>query len=162
MKKSLLSIALAAGLMVSQAYAKIGIVDLEEVVKSSKDFNTSRAQLEKKYTTQKDGLEKQLAEIRTLQEKMKSSAKVASQEQLAQQQKKIDQMQADFMKAQSEMSVKLGKESEQVWNKTIAEITAVIKKVAEANKFDAVLLKASMAYYNPADDITPLVIKQVQ
>lgn len=162
MKKSILSFALAAGLLVAQASAKVGVVDLEEVVKSSRDFNASRTQLEKKYTTQKDALEKQLAEIKTLQEKIKTSSKVASQDQLAQQQKKLEQMQTTFMKAQSEMSVKLGKESEQVWNKTMAEITAVIKKVAESNQYDAVMLKASMAYYSPSDDITPLVIKQVQ
>lgn len=163
MRKSILSLALAASLFLSQSVsAKVGIVDIEEVMKSSKEFNQVRAQMEKKYTQERDTLEKKLAEIKTLQEKIKSSAKVASQDQLAQQQKQLEQMQKDFMKAQSEMSIKLNKESEQVWNKTMAEITAVIKKVADSNQYEAIMLKASMAYYNPSDDITSLVIKQVK
>ena len=158
MKKSFLLLAASAILTCQTSFAKIAVVDMDEVIQKSQGFTTATKQLEQKYAKDNQTLEKSLADMKVMQEKIKSSEKVVNADQLQKQKDALELKQKEFMTAQAEVTTKINQAYEKAMTEVISSIKEKIKQYAEQNSFEMVVFKQAVPYYSPSDDITTQVI----
>lgn len=165
MKKSLLVLLASTGLMFgSSAFAetKIGVVDFNKALLESPQLADAKNKLKKQF----DAREKEIAEAQKKFQAsieafnknsptMKADAKEAEQRKIMEQQKKVQEMQEKFQKDVNETQTK-------VMNGIVDKIQSIVDKVANDNKLDLIIVKASAPYSKKELEVTDAVIKQLK
>lgn len=165
MKKSLLVLLASTSLMLgSSAFAetKIGVVDFNKALLESPQLADAKNKLKKQF----DAREKEITEAQKKFQAsieafnknsptMKADAKEAEQRKIMEQQKKVQEMQEKFQKDVNETQTK-------VMNGIVDKIQSIVDKVANDNKLDLVIVKASAPYSKKELEVTDAVIKQLK
>lgn len=167
MKKSVLVVCcltVAAGVAAAQTSApsKIGILQAEAALASTKEGQAALAELDKKLGPKKAELEKKQAELKDLQDKYQRSLNTASQATKDSMQKEIDEKTRRFNRDVQDYQ----DEGEGEQNKLLADLTtkmrAVIDKYGKENGF-ALILNVSdpntpVLYFSDTVDVTKAII----
>lgn len=147
---SLASVALADDM-------KIGIVNFQEVVQKSPDYEALKSKLEKQFTPKQkklvDGqkeLQKDVEELRKNDSVMKEEDKKKLQEKIIKKQQELQAMEVGFQK-------EYVAEQEKGFQELVNKLKEKVAKVAEKEKLDMVLSKDAVPY-SKGPDVTQKVI----
>lgn len=167
MKKMLMSLVAAfamLGMFAMPAYAdtKIGVINLQELLgklpemkQISDDLKKQFGDRETKLEKAQDTFKKDAEDYRRNSAVMSASDKQKAEQKLAQEQQDLQQLQAsfqkDFMAAQN-----------QSVNTLLNKIKGVVESVATKDKFNLILINASVAYSDKGMDVTDEVLSQLQ
>ncbi|MBB1599200.1 MULTISPECIES: OmpH family outer membrane protein [unclassified Variovorax] len=136
---------------------RIGFVNPDRVLREAQPAKAAQAKLEAEFLKRERDLGAQGEALKAASEKFEREAPTLSESQRATRQRALVDQDREFQRKrrefQEDLNARKNEELQQVYDRA----NRVVKQVAEAEKYDAILQEA--IYINPKHDITEKVIK---
>jgi outer membrane protein len=141
----------------AQETFRIGFVNPDRVLREAQTAKVAQAKLEAEFSKREKDLNTQGEALKTATEKFERDAPTLSETQRMARQRTLVEQDRDFQRRrrefQEDLNARKNEELQQVYDRA----NRVVKDVAEAEKYDAILQEA--IYINPKHDITDKVIR---
>lgn len=164
MKKLILSAVGSAILLTTTAAiadTKIGVLDIEKVMKTAPQIASINKEIETKFKGRHDKIIKSQQALKTDMEQFQRNASVMKDADRTSLQNKIlnerNGVQSDAESFQQDLS----NFQNQSLMKFMGTLKNAVNKEAQSNHYDLILLKQATAYYNPNFDVTDAVLKDL-
>lgn len=157
-------LALCATLLLPAAPAlaqefKIGIVNLDRIVREAAPAKAAQTKLEQEFTKREKDLADLGATIKTSSERMEREGPTLPESQRAARQKQLVDQDREFQRKRKDFQEDLNNRKNEELQIIIERANRAVKVLAEAEKFDLIIQEA--VYINPKHDITEKVIRQL-
>lgn len=153
-------IAVAMGIFAGQVTAadlKIGFIDQERITRESAPAERASKLLEKEFAPRAQELQRKESQIKSMQGQFEKDAVTMGESERRAKEQELGRLTLDFQRMQREYREDLNLRRNQELGALFERANRVIKKIAEAEKFDLILQEA--VYRNPKIDITDKVLK---
>jgi len=160
MQRTLL-ILLAAGLCLGSAAAraqsKIGVVQIERIMRDSAPAIRAQKKLEAEFSRREAELAKTSDQLKRMQDELEKEGVTMSEAQRRNKERDFNDMSREFQRKQREYREDVNQRRNEELSQVIDQANRVIRQIAETEKYDIIFQEA--AYANPRIDITDKVIK---
>jgi len=136
---------------------RVGFVNPDRVLREAQPAKAAQAKLEAEFTKRDKDLQAQGAELKAASERFEREAPTLPDTQRAQRQRQLIEQDREFQRKRREFQEDLNARKNEELQAVYERANRVVKQVAEAEKYDAILQEA--IYINPKHDITDKVIK---
>ncbi len=138
---------------------KIGIFDIQEIMRTSKVTRGYAKALREDINAKKKALQDKAAELKRLEDKLKSSKGMTASA-LAQLRDEIVIKASDLKHDQNDMALEVRQMNQNLTQKALREIGGIITQIAKKGKYSIIFEKraAGVVYFTKAVDITPQII----
>ncbi len=150
---------LLTGLSASAQEFKIGIVNLDRIVREAGPAKTAQAKLEQEFSKREKELADLGNQVKTLSDRLEREAPTLSDTQRGARQKQLVDQDREFQRKRREFQEDLNNRKNEELQLIIDRANRAVKTLAEAEKFDLIIQEA--VYINPKHDITDKVIRQL-
>ncbi|MBB3211944.1 outer membrane protein [Herbaspirillum sp. Sphag1AN] len=165
--KSLLSIqaaTLAVGLLAfanvhAQESSKIAFVSTERIFREAAPAKAAQAKLEQEFSKREKDLADMGARLKAQSEKLDKDAPVLSDADRAKRQRDLSDLDKEFQRKQREFREDLNQRRNEELAVVLERTNGVIRKIADAEKYDIVFQEA--VYASKRIDITDKVLKEL-
>lgn len=141
----------------AQETFRIGFVNPDRVLREALPAKAAQAKLEAEFLKREKDLQDQGAALKTASETFEREAPTLSETQRTARQRALVDQDRDFQRRRREFQEDLNARKNEELQQVYERANRVVKQVAEAEKYDAILQEA--IYINPKHDITDKVIK---
>ena len=141
----------------AQEAFRIGFVNPDRVLREAQPAKAAQAKLEAEFLKREKDLTAQGDALKTASERFEREAPTISESQRATRQKALIDQDREFQRRRREFQEDLNARKNEELQAVYERANRVVKQVAEAEKYDAILQEA--IYINPKHDITDKVIK---
>ena len=160
--KFLLALAVAApglALPAGQAHAqsKIGVVQIERVVRDSQPALRAQKKLEAEFAKREAELGKVADQLKRLQDELEKDSVTMPEAQRRNKEREFNDMTREYQRKQREYREDVNQRRNEELGQVIEQANRIIRQIAESEKYDIIFQEA--AYANPRIDITDKVIK---
>lgn len=162
LKYLLLSLATFSLLGVSRAQAqtKIGLVDMQKAIQSSKDGKKAKTELEGEFEKKKKELQKKEGDLKKMGEDLEKKKSVLSEEALNKKQAEFQEEMMKYREGVQKSQMEIQKKERDLTAPILEKMKKVIDKVAKAKGLNMVIELTPMVLYSEAAlDITDDVLK---
>jgi outer membrane protein len=164
MIKSFGPLVLSAGLALASWTAsaqefKIGIVNLDRIVRESGPAKAAQTKLEQEFAKREKEINDLGNQIKSLSDRLERDAPTLAESQRAARQKQLVDQDRDFQRKRREFQEDLNARKNEELQLIIDRANRAVKTLAESEKFDLIIQEA--VYINPKHDITDRVIKSL-
>jgi outer membrane protein len=164
MIKSFGPLVLAAGLALASLAAsaqefKIGIVNLDRIVRESGPAKAAQTKLEQEFAKREKEINDLGNQVKNLSDRLERDAPTLSESQRAARQKQLVDQDREFQRKRREFQEDLNARKNEELQLIIDRANRAVKTLAESEKFDLIIQEA--VYINPKHDITDRVIKSL-
>jgi outer membrane protein len=149
--------ALASAPAHAQETFRVGFVNPDRVLREAQPAKAAQAKLEAEFSKREKELTGQGESLKSASEKFEREAPGLSEAQRASRQRTLVDQDRDFQRKRREFQEDLNARKNEELQQVYERANRVVKQVAEAEKYDAILQEA--IYINPKHDITDKVIK---
>jgi outer membrane protein len=149
--------ALCAGSVQAQETFRVGFVNPDRVLREAQPAKAAQAKLEAEFTKRDKDLQAQGEALKAASERFEREAPTLADSQRAQRQRQLIDQDREFQRKRREFQEDLNARKNEELQAVYERANRVVKQVAEAEKYDAILQEA--IYINPKHDITDKVIK---
>jgi len=156
-KAAVLALALVAAGAAGAADMKIGFVDVERISRESAPAERASKQLEKEFAPRQQELQRREAQIKEIQGQLEREAMTMGESDRRVKEQELARSNVEFQRMQREFREDLAIRRNQEIQGLMERANRVIRKIAEAEKFDLILQDA--VYRDPRIDITDRVLK---
>lgn len=143
----------------SFAQTKFAVVDVQRAVMENEDGLRAQATLKKYFDKRQQELDKKQTELQKERDEIEKQQKTLSpqaiEKKLADWQRKMVELQTTFVEYNKELQTKQSELTQPIYTK----ITAVLRKLATQDGYDAILEKATVPYVRNDLDLTERVIQ---
>jgi outer membrane protein len=167
MTKSLLSIqalTLAVGILSfanvqAQESSKIAFVSTERIFREAAPAKAAQSKLEQEFAKREKDLADMAARLKSQSEKLDKDAAVLSESDRVKRQRDLADLDTEFQRRQREFREDLNQRRNEELSVVLERTNGVIRKIAEAEKYDIVFQEA--VYASKRIDITDKVLKEL-
>ena len=165
MIKALSSIALCATLSLAALPAiaqefKIGIVNLDRIVRESGPAKAAQTKLEVEFGKREKELNDLGNQIKASSDRLEREGPTLPESQRSARQKQLVDQDREFQRKRREFQEDLNNRKNEELQSIIDRANRAVKALAESEKFDLIIQEA--VYINPTHDITEKVIKSLR
>jgi len=153
-----LCLALPAGQALAQG--KIGVVQIERIVRDSQPALRAQKKLEAEFAKREAELGKVADQMKRLQDEMEKDALTLPESQRLKKERDFADLNRDFQKRQRDYREDVNQRRNEELGQVIEQANRIIRQIAESEKYDIIFQEA--AYANPRIDITDKVIKAME
>lgn len=139
------------------AELRIGFVDVERISRESAPAERASKQLEKEFAPRQQALQRREAQIKELQGQLEREAMTMAESDRRAKEQELARANVEFQRMQREFREDLTIRRNQEIQGLMERANRVIRKIAEADKFDLIIQDA--VYRDPRIDITDRVLK---
>ena len=159
---ALLVAALCAAVPAGAAHAqgKIGVVQIERIVRDSAPAIRAQKKLEAEFAKREQELGKSADQLKRLQDELEKDGMTMSEAQRRNKDRELADLNRDFQKKQRDYREDVNQRRNEELAQVIDQANRVIRQIAEQEKYDIIFQEA--AYANPRIDITDRVIKAME
>ncbi len=157
----LASVMMAFSVSAVRADVKIGVVDMEQVMSKSSQADKLRKDLETRFNSRKEEIQKQSKAFQDDVEKLQRDAAVMSKADQAKLQTKLTKQQQDIQKKQFDLQREVMAAQNDASQKLIDGVKKIVKDIASAEKLNVVLIKQAAIFSDDTYDITSKVLKKM-
>jgi outer membrane protein len=144
----------AAGVL---AQGKIGVVQIERIVRDSQPAMRAQKKLEVEFSKREAELAKVADQLKRLQDELEKDAVTMPEAQRRNKERDFAELNRDFQRKQREYREDVNQRRNEELGQVIELANRIIRQIAESGKYDIIFQEA--AYANPRIDITDKVIK---
>lgn len=144
---------------VSAAESRIGFVDLQKAVSSTKAWKRSFASFKNGFKKEKDIIASKEAKIKKMLEKLNKQSFVLDP---ALKKKKEDNFRKEklaFDRYVQDKNAEFGKKEKEMTGKMLERMIVIIKDLGKDKKYTMIIEYKALLYHDPADDLTSLATK---
>jgi outer membrane protein len=157
---ALLTLVLALGAGPALAQGKIGVVQIERIVRDSAPALRAQKKLEAEFSKREAELSKVAEQLKRLQDELEKDGVTMSESQRRNKERDFNDLNRDFQRKQREYREDVNQRRNEELSQVIDQANRIIRQIAESEKFDIIFQEA--AYANPRIDITDKVIKALE
>ena len=150
-----LCLAVPAGAALAQS--KIGVVQIERIVRDSGPALRAQKKLEAEFSKREADLTKIADQLKRMQDELEKDGVTMSEAQRRTKERDFSELTRDFQRKQREYREDVNQRRNEELSQVIEQANRIIRQIAEAEKYDIIFQEA--AYANPRIDITDKVIK---
>jgi len=159
---SLTQLLIASGCLLAMPTAtavetKIGYVSTERILRDSDPAKAAEDRLETEFSARRKELQEFTVKLKAAAEKLDKDLPILNEPERLKRQRALSDMDQDFQRKQrvyrEDVSQRMNEETAKLNERT----TKIIKQIAEAEKYDAILQDG--VYFSPRIDITEKVMK---
>ena len=160
MSRSLLFPALAvcaAGLVspsLASAQVKVGVINLQRAILETAEIKKASADMQAKYKTRQDALDKVQRELNDLQTQLQNSQGKLSAAGQADLEAQGQRKQREAQRLSEDLQADVDRERNDILQRAGQRMTEVLKKVAEEKNLDVVVDVTSAIFFKPALEVT--------
>ncbi|MGA0570748.1 OmpH family outer membrane protein [Variovorax sp. VNK109] len=136
---------------------RIGFVNPDRVMREASSAKAAQAKLDQEFTKRERDLVEQGNVLKAASDKFEREAPTLSESQRTARQRQLVEQDRDFQRKRREFQEDANARRNEELQALLERANRVIKQVAEAEKYDAILQEG--IYINPKHDITDKVIK---
>ena len=151
-------LALPAGPALAQS--KIGVVQIERIVRDSVPAVRAQKKLEAEFAKREGELAKVSDQLKRMQDELEKDGVTMSETQRRNKERDFNDQSREFQRKQREYREDVNQRRNEELAQVIDHANRVIRQIAEQEKYDVILQEA--AYANPRIDITDKVIKAME
>ncbi len=155
---------LAAGLCLGagavHAQSKIGVVQIERIMRDSAPAIRAQKKLEAEFSRREAELAKMSDQLKRMQDDLEKEGVTMSEAQRRNKERDFNDLNRDFQRKQREYREDVNQRRNEELSQVIDQANRVIRQIAESEKYDIIFQEA--AYANPRIDITDKVIKALE
>ncbi len=141
----------------AQETFRVGFVNSDRVLREAQPAKAAQAKLEAEFSKREKDLAGQGDALKSASEKFERESPSLSEAQRVSRQRTLVDQDRDFQRKRREFQEDLNARKNEELQQVYERANRVVKQVAEAEKYDAILQEA--IYINPKHDITDKVIK---
>jgi len=161
--KRLVGFLLVALFATAPAYAadlKIGVVDLQKAIASSKAGLESKAKLETEIKAFEKEAEAKFKELEQLRDALGRQSEMLTDEARAAKEKDFQQKSREAQRFENDRKEELRQLDSKLYNQLVQTFAAMAQDVATKEGFDFVFERGSMIYATPAADLTDKLVTE--
>ncbi len=163
MKTLMVVMAMTIGLLASTASAnvKIGYVDMQKAIQSTKAGQKAKKSLEANFEKRKKGLQKKEGELKKMGEELEKKAMVLSDEVRAQKQKEFQESMMEFQQTVQKNQQEIQQEERKLTEPILKKLQTVIEEMAKKESYTVILERREngVLWAEKDLDITDKVVK---
>ena len=154
--------ALCLALPAAQALAqgKIGVVQIERIVRDSQPALRAQKRLEAEFAKREAELGKVADQLKRLQDEVEKDALTMPESQRSKKERDFADLNREFQRQQRAYREDVNQRRNEELGQVIEQANRIIRQIAESEKYDIIFQEA--AYANPRIDITDKVIKAME
>src|SRR5258708_7452016 len=134
-----LAMAMAAGAQSEPAASKVGIINIQSALVSTKDGQKAVGEIQTRFTPKKSELDRKQGEISELQDKLNKGRNTLSEEARQGMMRDIDQKTKALTRATEDAQAEFDQEQQKIMNELGGKMMALIGKYAKDNGFAIIL-----------------------
>jgi outer membrane protein len=142
---------------VAFAQGKIGVVQIERIVRDSAPAVRAQKKLEAEFSKREAELGKVADQLKRMQDELEKDSVTMSETQKRNKERDFNDLSRDFQRKQREYREDVNQRRNEELSQVIDQANRIIRQIAESEKYDIIFQEA--AYANPRIDITDKVIK---
>jgi outer membrane protein len=142
----------------ANAEYKLGFVKVDQILKDAPQASSSNKKLESEFKVRTEKLKKEIESLNKSETEFKKNSLTMSEADKEKKQKVLQQSRIDIQRTERELREDIDLRRREEINKLQNQVTKVIEKIAEEQKFDLIFY-TGVAYSSDKADITPLVLK---
>ena len=150
--------AIPAGAALAQS--KIGVVQIERIVRDSAPAVRAQKKLEAEFAKREQELQKQSDQLKRMQDELEKDAVTMTEAQRRNKERDFNELNREFQKKQRDYRDDVNQRRNEELGQVIEQANRIIRQIAESEKYDIIFQEA--AYANPRIDITDKVIKALE
>lgn len=158
----LMAVALTVGTPAFADGTKIGVVDLQKIMQTSKQMKDIQEKLEKEFKPRRDKLVAMEEGLKKDMEQFKRDSAVLSQTQRKDLEKKIVSTQQQFEREGQQYQQELNTAHNEAMESFYTQIRAAIAKVAQSEHYDMVFQKDAAPFSVDKLDVTAKVMQEIK
>ena len=139
------------------AQGKIGVVQIERIVRDSAPAMRAQKKLEAEFSKREAELGKVADQLKRMQDELEKEGVTMSETQRRNKERDFNDLSRDFQRKQREYREDVNQRRNEELSQVIEAANRIIRQIAESEKYDIIFQEA--AYANPRIDITDKVIK---
>lgn len=144
------------------AETKIGIVNVERVMKESAPAVRAQKKIEREFSARDQEIQKMIKQARDLQASLEKDGVTMSETDRRNKERDLANLNRDLQRSQREFREDLNLRKNEETALILQRADKVIKGIAEADKFDLILQQEAVVFRSPRIDITDKVIKALE
>ena len=153
-----LLLAVPAGQALAQG--KIGVVQIERIVRDSVPAQRAQKKLEAEFAKREAELRRVSDQLKRMQDELEKDGVTMSETQRRNKERDFAEQSRDFQRKQREYQEDVNQRRNEELSQVIEAANRIIRQIAESEKYDIIFQEA--AYANPRIDITEKVIKALE
>jgi outer membrane protein len=142
------------------AQGKIGVVQIERIVRDSPPALRAQKKLEAEFGKREAELTKTADQLKRMQDELEKDAVTMTEAQRRNKERDFNELNREFQKKQRDYRDDVNQRRNEELGQVIEQANRIIRQIAEAEKYDIIFQEA--AYANPRIDITDKVIKAME
>jgi outer membrane protein len=150
--------ALPAGQALAQG--KIGVVQIERIVRDSQPALRAQKKLEAEFGKREAELAKVADQLKRMQDELEKDGVTMPESQRRNKERDFENISREFQRKQREYREDVNQRRNEELGQVIEQANRIIRQIAESEKYDIIFQEA--AYANPRIDITDKVIKAME
>ncbi|MDR2154649.1 MAG: OmpH family outer membrane protein [Burkholderiaceae bacterium] len=139
------------------AGARIGFVNTDRILREAEAAKAAQVKLEQEFSRREKEIDEAGMALRSASEQFEREGPTMSDSQRQTRQRQLMDQDREFQRKRREFQEDLNSRKQEELQRIVDRANRVVKQVAEAEKYDAILQEA--AYINPQLDVTDKVIK---
>jgi len=155
-----MGLCLAAPAGAAFAQGKIGVVQIERIVRDSAPAMRAQKKLEAEFAKREGELRKVSDQLKRMQDELEKEGVTMSETQRRNKERDFGEQSRDFQRRQREYQEDVNVRRNEELAQVIEQANRIIRQIANDEKYDIILQEA--AYANPRIDITDKVIKALE
>ena len=148
---------LAAPVGAAHAQSKIGVVQIERIVRDSAPALRAQKKLEAEFSKREAELSKSAEQLKRMQDELEKEGVTMAEAQRRNKERDFNELTREFQKKQRDYREDVNQRRNEELSQVIEQANRIIRQIAEQEKYDIIFQEA--AYANPRIDITDKVIK---
>jgi outer membrane protein len=152
--------ALCAVPLAALAQSKIGVVQIERIVRDSAPAVRAQKKLEAEFAKREQELQRTSDQLKRMQDELEKDGVTMSESVRRNKEREFNDQSREFQRKQREYREDVNQRRNEELAQVIDHANRVIRQIAEAEKYDIIFQEA--AYANPRIDITDKVIKAME
>jgi outer membrane protein len=156
----LLGTCLWLGAGAAHAQGKIGVVQLERIVRDSAPAMRAQKKLEAEFSRREAELRKISEQLKRMQDELEKDGVTMPETQRRNKEREFGEQSRDFQRKQREYQEDVNVRRNEELAQVVEQANRIIRQIAESEKYDIIFQEA--AYANPRIDITDKVIKALE
>ena len=157
---TLLAAGLCLGTAAAQAQSKIGVVQIERIMRDSAPAIRAQKKLEAEFSRREADLSKIADQLKRMQDELERQGVTLPESQRRAKERDFNDLNRDFQRRQREFREDLNQRRNEELAQVVEQANRVIRQIAEQEKYDIIFQDA--VYANPRIDITDRVIKALE
>ena len=158
LKKLLIILFCFSFITLSHAELKLGFVKVDEILRDAPQASESNKKLEKEFKARTEKLKKDIEALNNQEKDFSKNSLTMSDKDKEKTQRKLQQNKIDIQRSERELREDIDLRRREEINKLQNEVTKVIQKIAEEEKFDLIFY-TGVAYASDQVNVTENVLK---